>query len=496
MAYVLASSSGLPVTLWVPRGTPFSYRCPMGPATWEWTATDLPAGISWKNQIEGNAAGRVGWHIITGSLPVTRGVQKADEKPVIVVVDTSDKDRQPHIIRIEELSDAVRNLSLNLCIDDRAHTVALIRCPGRGGSTDAAAAYRPPTLMTDVGITFEIQVTSSGRPAIRLEGDAAKFCTDVKQNRFAACFSTSGTFQLLITAAGTSGPAMTGTLDVHVFPCGHTIDEIRTTIASMRWPDDDRYQGDLRTWPQSSVRLESEDFLRQHFQAHRHQDWTSRGCPKKVTDLLPRLWRVSRDRSGPHGLPRRLRLAAFVCGLGPEYIGEHLHVKRKTVDAWWGPESKTTSVDKGKLDKLAELLLVEPDWIMQGEPELDPLWLRPYRQVAKDLMTLRAWGIRAGMAVPIWTPTPPGPNDPDKLQPLQPVGHRDPTWEHAYPPFTSPMAWVEEFLSLLSHYLIKLNPKTAEQWLVEYGRMLESLPYLAVYWESFLMAELRSIDDP
>lgn len=494
MAYVLASPSGLPVTLWVPRGTPFSYRCPMGPATWGWTAIDLPTGISWKNQVEGNEASRMGWHIIAGSLPATCGMPKKGEKPVIIVADPKNIGRQPHRIQIEELANAVRDLSIS--IEGQRGPIPLIRYCGRGGSLDVALADQPHTLVTLTGEPYVIQVTTTGKAALNLSGTAAKFCSAVKEQRFTVCFTTSGDFELQVTGAGTSGAPMTGTLNVRVFPGGHTADEIRATIAAMRWPDDDRYQGELRAWPQSSVRLESEDFLRQHFQAHRHQDWTSRGSPKKVTDLLPRLWRVSLDRPGPHGLPRRLRLAAFVCCLGPEDIGKHFHIRRKTVDAWWGPKSNKSKFDKDILEKLAALLRVEPDWILRGEPELDPVWLRPYRQVVIDLMTLRAWGIRAGMAIPIWTPTPPGPNDPDNIEPRQLVGHRDPSWERAYPAFTSPMAWVEEFLSLLSNYLIKLNPNAADQWLVKYGRMLESLPYLAVYWERFLMAELRSIDDP
>jgi len=199
--------------------------------------------------------------------------------------------------------------------------------------------------------------------------------------------------------------------------------------------------------------------------------------------LASALFTTASSGPGARGAWHRAYIARQMRGLTHEELGDHIGKAKAQVQSW---ELHKNLKPIPKKDRTAhgEALAVDPRWIESGDPQVDPPWLRPYRQVVSDLHTARIWAAREGLPMPLADITTPEPQD----LPANHAGVGLTAWNARHPATLSPLSWVKALLKIIDTHLTNLDhlkPGSSEVWLRDHRGMVEALPYVPYVWDQW-----------
>jgi len=232
-------------------------------------------------------------------------------------------------------------------------------------------------------------------------------------------------------------------------------------------------------WPCSSVMLESPEYLKGILSPRPARQGRRPLNAQNYEMLVRDLFQAA--IGGPHstGRPRRARLAREIQGWSHADVGERLGCEKRQVGSWES-HTKPKSIPATYKILHAAALGVDPGWIETGDAAVDPTWLRPYRTTISNLRRARVWARGAGIPVAFDATAPPGPHDPSAS------GRQ--RGKDAHAALSSPLAWVQMFLTTLDTYLADLDHVAAGRsllWLKEHGGLVEALPYVVLVWDEW-----------
>lgn len=252
-------------------------------------------------------------------------------------------------------------------------------------------------------------------------------------------------------------------------------EETALQLVHIKW----RSRFGWQPWPCSSVMLESPEYLKGILSPRPARQGRRLLNAQNYEMLVRDLFQAA--IGGPHstGRSRRARLAREMQGWSLADVGKHLGCKKNQVGGWESLTEPKSIPAKYKTPHAATLG-VDPTWIETGDAAVDPTWLMPYRTVISNLRLARAWAMRAGIPVTYDAAAPPGPQDP-------PAYGRQ-RGKDAHAALSSPLAWVQMFLTMLDTYLADLDrvaSGSSSLWLNEHGSMVEALPYVVLVWDEW-----------